>query len=82
MAAHLVCVWKQVTLPSAGGYLHRVLPDGCADIVCIGERPPVVAGPATAPIMTAQPPSTVVVGARCQPGVARAWLGGPAPACC
>lgn len=75
LSRHLVCVWAQRTPPGGGGYLHRVLPDGCADIVCVGDLPPVVAGPAMRAVMAALPPEALVVGARFRPGLAPALLG-------
>ena len=57
---------------------HRVLPDGCADLVWIGEAPAVVAGPATGPVLVPLAPRTMVVGVRLRPGAAPALLGLPA----
>jgi AraC-like DNA-binding protein len=75
LSPHLVCVWTQRTPPGSGCYFHRVLPDGCVDIVWVGHESPVVAGPATIPIIAPLPPATLVVGARFRPGSAPAWLG-------
>jgi AraC-like DNA-binding protein len=50
------------------GHLHRVLPDGCVDLVWIGDSPPVVAGPATRWTEVPLPPRAVVVGVRLRPG--------------
>jgi AraC-like DNA-binding protein len=57
---------------------HRVLPDGCADLVWIGADPAVVAGPATGPVIVPLAPGTIVVGVRLCPGAAAAVLGLPA----
>jgi AraC-like DNA-binding protein len=78
LAAHVMCVWSQVIGAGATAYRHRVLPDGCADLVWIGEAPAAVAGPATGPVVVALPPHTLVVGVRLRPGVAAGVLGLPA----
>jgi AraC-like DNA-binding protein len=78
LAAHVMCVWSQVIGAGATAYRHRVLPDGCADLVWIGEAPAAVAGPATGPVVVALPPRTVVVGVRLRPGAAAGVLGLPA----
>jgi AraC-like DNA-binding protein len=78
LASHVLCVWSQVI--GAGGtvHRHRVLPDGCADVVWIGEAPAVVAGPATGPVIVPLAPRTMVVGVRLRPGAAQGVLGVPA----
>ena len=57
---------------------HRVLPDGCADLVWIGAAPAVVAGPATVPVEVPLAPGTIVIGVRLLPGAVPAVLGLPA----
>jgi AraC-like DNA-binding protein len=75
---HLVCLWTQ-TLPAGGApHASRILPDACVDIVCVGDGPPLVAGPATMPVIAVLPAGAVVVGARLRPGSAAAWLGSAA----
>ena len=78
LAGRLVCLWTQRIEDGAGEYCHPVLPDGCADIVWIGDAPPVVAGPATRRILVRIPAGTTVFGARFQPGSAASSLGVPA----
>ena len=56
----------------------RVLPDGSADIVCVHDGEPFVAGPDTGPVERTLPAGTVVVGLRFRPGAAGAALGLPA----
>ncbi len=73
---HLVCMWSTVVERDQAP--HLVLPDACIDIVFVGDRPPIVAGPATLPVRAAIPPGTVVVGARFRPGAAPSWLKVPA----
>ena len=76
LAAHVLCVWSQQI--GADGVQHRVLPDGCADLVWIGDAPPVVAGPATGPVTVPLAPHTRIVGIRLRPGAVPAALGLPA----
>jgi AraC-like DNA-binding protein len=78
LADRLVCVWTQVV--GDAPIAHRVLPDACADIVFVGDAPPIVAGPATGPVVVALPPGTIVVGARFRPGAAPTLLRTPADA--
>jgi AraC-like DNA-binding protein len=74
----LVCTWTQVVNEEAGDFLHRVLPDGCADLVWIGDAPAVVAGPATRWVDKRLPPRTTIVGVRLRPGRVPEGLGLPA----
>ncbi|MGH6917959.1 MAG: DUF6597 domain-containing transcriptional factor, partial [Geminicoccaceae bacterium] len=78
LAGHVLCVWSQVIGAGETVHRHRVLPDGCADLVWIGANPAVVAGPATGPVMVPLAPRTTVVGVRLRPGAAAAVLGPPA----
>ena len=68
LARQLVCLWTQRIGDAASPYVHRVLPDACADVVWIGEAAPVAAGPATRTVMLSLPPGTLIVGARFRPG--------------
>jgi AraC-like DNA-binding protein len=79
LAEHVLCVWSQAIGAGEMAHRQRVLPDGCADLVWIGEAPAVVAGPATGPVIVPLAPGTIVVGARLRPGAA-ALLGPPASA--
>jgi len=78
LASQVLCVWSQVIGAGETLYRHRVLPDGCADVVWIGEAPAVVAGPATGPVVVPLSPGTIVVGIRLRPGAAQGVLGVPA----
>jgi AraC-like DNA-binding protein len=78
LAGHVLCVWSQVIGGGETVHRHRVLPDGCADVVWIGEAPAVVAGPATGPVVVPLRPRTLVVGVRLRPGAAAGVLGLPA----
>ena len=79
LAHRLVCLWTQhIDGPADDHYEHGVLPDGCVDIVCIGNRPPVVAGPATQRIVVTLPTACKIIGIRFRPGHAATSLGVPA----
>lgn len=80
LARHVLCTWSQTIGTGEAWHAQRVLPDGCADIVWIGERPPLVAGPATRPVDVPLPPGTSVIGVRLRPGAAAQVLGPPASA--
>ena len=75
LAGHLLCLWESVA-GSPGA--HRVFPDGCIDIVFIGDLPPVIAGPWTEPFTAEVPAGARMVGARWHPGRAPGLLGWPA----
>jgi AraC-like DNA-binding protein len=78
LAEHVLCVWSQVIGAGQEVCRHRVLPDGCADLVWIGAAPPVVAGPARGPVVVALAPRAIVVGLRLRPGAVPGVLGVPA----
>jgi len=75
LAGRVLCLWSQVIGDGTVELRHRVLPDGCIDIVWIGDAPAVVAGPATGPVVVPLAPRTTVVGIRLRPGVASGLLG-------
>jgi AraC-like DNA-binding protein len=78
LAAHVLCFWSQVIGDGHGSHPQRVLPDGCADIVWIGEMPAVVAGPATRTVIAELPARSIVIGVRFHPGAAPCLLKVPA----
>ncbi len=78
----LVCTWAQIVGDGACDHRHRVLPDGCADLVWIGDAPPVVAGPATRWVDLSLPSRTAIVGVRLRPGLIPEGLGLPASELC
>jgi AraC-like DNA-binding protein len=78
LRGRLVCTWIQVVDAGACDHRHRVLPDGCADLVWIGEAPPVIAGPATRWVDVRLAPRTTIVGVRLRPGGIPDGLGVPA----
>jgi AraC-like DNA-binding protein len=78
LAGHLLCLWTQTVTGTRDVFVHRVLPDACLDIVFINDEPPVVVGPWTEPFLARLAPDTMIVGARCHPGLAPSLLGLPA----
>jgi AraC-like DNA-binding protein len=78
IAERILCLWTLTIDRRARSYRHRVLPDGCVDIVWIGNHPPVVAGPATREVLAPLPAGSTVIGVRFRPGWAAASLGVPA----
>jgi AraC-like DNA-binding protein len=79
LRSHLMCLWTQ-RIDGPDAYAHRVLPDGCIDIVFIGDAPPVVVGPYVDSYVARLPAGARIVGARFHPGRAPAFLGRPASA--
>jgi len=77
LADHFLCFWTQVIL-SSREYAHRVLPDGCIDIVFINDEGPIVVGPWTDPFTATFAAGTTIVGVRLRPGYAPCVLGIPA----
>lgn len=78
LKTHLVCFWTQSINRLQGAYLHRVLPDGCLDIVFVNDGPPSVVGPWTESFIARLAPGTNILGVRFIPGRAIAFLGLPA----
>lgn len=78
LSDRLLCLWTQHIDSRGGDYHQSVLPDGCVDIVWIGNDAPIVAGPATCRMIVELPEGTSIVGARFQPGWAGCSLGLPA----
>ena len=78
LVARFLCFWTQIIVGSRGIYEHRVLPDGCIDIVFIDHEPPMVAGPWTVPFLARLAAGSSITGARLRPGCASAMLGLPA----
>jgi AraC-like DNA-binding protein len=72
----LVCFWTR-TIAAGERYAQAVLPDGCVDIVWMDSSAPVVAGPATRPMIVDLPSGANVVGVRFKPGWASSSLGMP-----
>lgn len=73
----MACAWE---LTAGGERVHRVLPDGCIDVVWRDREGLQVAGPSTAAFTARVTPGDVVCGVRLRTGAAPALLGVPAPA--
>ncbi len=78
LGSHFLCFWTQTARGSEGKYVHRVLPDGCIDIVLVNDDPPVAVGPWTKSFVIPLPVGTRILGARLHPGRAPSLLGLPA----
>jgi AraC-like DNA-binding protein len=76
----LVCTWTQAVGAGRADYAQRVMPDGCVDVVFIGDAPPLVVGPMTRAETSLLAPGTLLTGARFRPGHAAAVLSAPASA--
>jgi AraC-like DNA-binding protein len=77
LAAYVTCIWTRAAEVDDHAST-RVLPDGCIDIVWIGDAHPAVAGPATRAFVSTLPPKATAAGVRFRPGAAPALLGVPA----
>jgi AraC-like DNA-binding protein len=75
-ARHVACVWLRDPEPAAR--IHRVVPDGCADVVWVQGVGLRIAGPATGPVLSEVPPGAVATGVRFRVGAAGSALGVPA----
>src|SRR5215475_12208644 len=78
LSTSFLCFWNQTIIGSQGVYEHRVLPDGCIDIVFINDEPPIVVGPWTVSFVARLAARTRITGARLHPGRASCLLGIPA----
>jgi AraC-like DNA-binding protein len=77
---YAVCAWT-VEVPSGGrAHRQRVLPDGCSDIIWIGESLPIVVGPMTRAAPSTLDAGTTVFGLRLRPEASGPVLGIPAEA--
>lgn len=78
LASHFLCFWTQTISGPRSTYQHRVLPDGCVDIVFINSNAPEVVGPWTEPFLVEFAAGTTICGVRLRPGCASSVLGVPA----
>jgi AraC-like DNA-binding protein len=68
------CLWVQTIAPGGPTYEQPVLPDGCTDLVVVGDDV-VVAGPMTEVSTARLEPGSATVGARFRTGAAPSLLG-------
>jgi AraC-like DNA-binding protein len=87
LATAVICAWTQRVSSAADVALHRVLPDGCTDILFVFGRPGAhdrelvsasVVGAMTRPIIIEGPHPWLYVGIRLAPGYAQAAFRVPA----
>jgi AraC-like DNA-binding protein len=71
-------VWFATARPGAGTEVHRVLPDGCIDIIWRSDGRLIVAGPDTAATMARRASGVRHVGLRFDPGHGPAHVGADA----
>lgn len=62
LAGRLCCLWHNTIRPGDEGFRKSVLPDGCVDIIWIGDREPIVAGPATKSVQVLLPAGATLIG--------------------
>lgn len=70
---HVECFWHRAA--GAARSDRWVLPDGCIDVIWMGNLAPFIAGPATLVTMVEPAAGAEVVGVRFRPGVAPNLLG-------
>ena len=75
---YLICAWTLEIRAGDRPHRQRVLPDGCSDIVWLGEALPIVVGPMTQSALFTSPAGTTLVGLRFRPEVAERVFGVPA----
>jgi AraC-like DNA-binding protein len=80
LAPWVECAWELTMDRSAPSAAHRVLPDGCIDLVWTAEAGLNVVGPNSTAFMAGLPPGSSAVGVRMHPGGAPALLDVCAPA--
>ncbi|HUI71529.1 MAG TPA: helix-turn-helix transcriptional regulator [Spirochaetia bacterium] len=73
LISHVVCLWRH-TFVGKGPHSHRILPDGCVDIVLMGDSEPMVVGPDTKAALISFDKPTEILGIRLMPGVAASVL--------
>jgi len=72
------CFWFRFTGDDGADLRPRIVPDGCIDIVWVGDREPSIVGPATRSALPTLPSHCICIGVRFRPGMAPSLLGIPA----
>src|SRR3954451_14576279 len=75
-APHVACLWMRD--PEPAGHAHRIVPDGCADVVWVQGQRLAVAGPPTAAVVAKIPAGAAALGIRFRIGAAGSALRVPA----
>jgi AraC-like DNA-binding protein len=78
LKAYVVCTWTLDVRAGEQRHQQHILPDGCSDIVWMGEAQPIVVGPMTRPVLSSAMEGTAITGVRFRPEAAAAVLGVPA----
>lgn len=78
LRAHVEAAWSLELAADSAPVEHRVLADGCMDIVVGADAAPVVVGPTLEPFMAPMAPGSRVYGLRFRPGAAPFTLGATA----
>ena len=78
LRSYLVCTWTLEIAAGARRHRQRVLPDGCSDIIWVGDAPPIVVGPMTRSALATSDAGTTLVGLRFRPDAGARVLGVPA----
>src|ERR1043165_7850761 len=68
LVAFVACTWVRLVRCAGGAMSDSILPDGCADIMVAGDRPPVVAGPDAVTRRVTLADGQVITGIRVRPG--------------
>lgn len=78
LAPWVECYWTRIAPPSRGRASHRVLPDGCADVIfdltADGDPHALVVGPMTTALLVPPRAEARYLGVRFRPGGAGAFL--------
>jgi AraC-like DNA-binding protein len=77
LARYVECLWVHLVGDGDGAYDQPVLPDGCVDVVAMGDEV-MLAGPATRSTTLRLAPGTTTVGVRFRTGAAPALVGASA----
>ena len=78
LKALVVCTWTLDIRRGVQPHRQNILPDGCSDIIWMGDAPPIVVGPMTRPRLSEASEVTAITGVRFRPEAAAAVLGVPA----
>ena len=62
LAPYVACFWTRSIEERAADLRPRILPDGCVDVVWLGQAAPEVAGPATRAAHPTLSPGQTIVG--------------------
>jgi AraC-like DNA-binding protein len=78
LSPDVACLWTQDVSTGSAPAVHRVIPDGCIDLVWGLDDSVQVAGPDTGPVLAALRPGTRLAGLRFRSGRAARFLRVPA----